>query len=62
MDGALPGFHVPKNKKSPDAPNGTPGGFVLPKRQSLKSRAEPSTGNAALYKGRSLSNYKSYGV
>nr|DAI17500.1 MAG TPA: hypothetical protein [Caudoviricetes sp.] len=27
-----------------------------PKRRSLKSRAEPPTGNAALYKGRSLSN------
>nr|DAH60103.1 MAG TPA: hypothetical protein [Caudoviricetes sp.] len=26
-----------------------------PKRKSLKSRAEPPTGNAALYKGRSLS-------
>ena len=29
---------------------------MLPKRQSLKSRAELPTGNAALYKGRSLSN------
>nr|DAP20976.1 MAG TPA: hypothetical protein [Caudoviricetes sp.] len=27
-------------------------GFMLPKRQSLKSRAELPTGNAALYKGR----------
>jgi hypothetical protein len=26
-DGDLPGFRVPKNKKSPDAPNGTPGVF-----------------------------------
>lgn len=30
--------------------------FMPPKRKSLKSRAEPPTGNAALYKGRSLSN------
>jgi hypothetical protein len=29
---------------------------MLPKQQSLKSRAEPPTGNAALYKGCSLSN------
>nr|DAG16610.1 MAG TPA: hypothetical protein [Caudoviricetes sp.] len=29
---------------------------MLPKRQSLKSRAELPTGNAALYKGYSLSN------
>nr|DAK08218.1 MAG TPA: hypothetical protein [Caudoviricetes sp.] len=25
----LPGFHVPKNKKSPDAPNGTPGDLLI---------------------------------
>ena len=30
------------------------------KRQSLKSRAEPPTGNAALYKVRSLSSLKAY--
>ena len=29
-----------------------------PKRQSLKSRAEPPTGNTALYKGRSLSSIR----
>jgi hypothetical protein len=28
----------------------------------VKSRAEPPAGNDALYKGRSLSNHKSYGV
>ena len=32
------------------------GGFFMPpKRRSIKSRAEPPTGNATLYKGRSLS-------
>ena len=34
------------------------GFFMPPKRQSLKSRAEPPTGDAALYKGRSLSSLK----
>ena len=34
------------------------GFFMPPKRQSLKSRAEPPTGNVALYKGRSLSNIR----
>nr|DAF72660.1 MAG TPA: hypothetical protein [Caudoviricetes sp.] len=38
------------------------GFFMPPKRQNLKSRVEPPTGNAALYKGRSLSSYKSYGT
>ena len=53
-------------QKSPTLPTAYPawnagfrqsrGFFMPPKRQSLKSRAEPPTGNTALYKGRSLSN------
>ena len=55
-------------KKSPALPTTYPewnaglrqsrGFFMPPKRQNLKSRAEPPTGNAALYKGRSLSSLK----
>lgn len=53
-------------QKSPTLPTSTQhgtqgfdkaGGFFMPpKWQSLKSRAEPPADNAALYKGRSLSN------
>ena len=53
-------------KKSPTLPTKYPawnaglrqsrGFFMPPKRRSLKSRAELPTGNAALYKGSSLSN------
>lgn len=53
-------------QKSPTLPTSTQRGtqgfdkagefFMPPKWQSLKSRAEPPADNAALYKGRSLSN------